>query len=836
MTLLARLTLLTLIAVTALPSRGQTAPEPTDLITWDLTRQAMLDLRQQTEPDATDYEIITTILEIALEQSPDDASLRRRLIEAYRAAGDEQAVMAQTRELIRVDPEDTVAQLRYLSWNVSQKQTVEERLALYQRYLDEDRFKQAFDPSVRSRLALDAALLQREQGNNTEFVRLLAMAVSLDSSNKEAAALTSAFYQERRDDPVAILELAINLLRSDPVDPNLYFGVAAELAEHGVFDQAQRFHGNARRLIATDGVTGDSGIEIETTVLLWHNNGAQALLDEYEQYLQLQKEAAKLRVDQLEEAGQTTEGVLTPDEVRLPPHIERIRILAAAASGDQVILERAMLDQFKTVEPAIAEITDRLATPEGQNNAELRNELLRQVAAISSELIVSRLIVGQMNEAQLNETKQLRLLLGSGASPQLAVIDGFITLRSGDLDAALAEMEPLAEESTLGSVGYGIALLEAGRNDEAAEAFKRTALFSPVSPIGAYARTRYEAITGNALVYSEHTDAMRGVAQAVPSWFDRAAGIPERMLSMTLTLESQRIGAYERPVILLNLRNISPIALAVGSDRPVNSRFMVSPSMRIGSDLVTSALSPEVIDLHQRLRLMPGEGISIRIWPDPGFSGWLSNVKSGHMIRSRWNLLQGFQVGRGQLYSAGPMCLSGEAPLLTIEPDARVRSSLTDIARELEIRDENRMIALLPSVRAAMVDPDRPGGPPPPSEIELIARTVAQRYPALSNEARLAVVALMPHSYMAPGMRTLDETVLAETDPTILAAAIFTRARTPDHPALSRAAASENARLSSLAKRLQERLKDAEPKGFAFILAVGSHRPAAPTHPEAIEP
>lgn len=836
MTLLARLTLLTLFAVTASKSRGQTAPDPTDLITWDLTRQAVLDLRQQTDPAQIDYEIITTILEIALEQTPGDASLRRRLIEAYRAAGNEQAVMAQTRELIRVDPDDTVAQLRYLSWNVSQKQTVEERLELYQRYLDEDRFKQAFDPSVRSRLALDAALLQRERGNNTEFVRLLAMAVSLDSSNKEAAALTAAFYQERRDDPVAILELAINLLRSDPVDPNLYFGVAAELAEHGVFDQAQRFHDSARRLIATDGVTGDAGIEAETAVLRWHNNGAQSLLNEYEQYLQLQKEAAQLRVDQLEEAGQTTEGVLTPDEVRLPPHVERIRILAAAASGDQVILERAMRDQFNTVQPAIEEITDRLNTPEGQSNEELRRTLLQQAAAISSELVVSRLIVGQMSEAQLTETKQLRVLLGSGESPQLAVIDAFITLREGDLQAALVEIEPLAEQSTLGSVAYGIALLEAGRNEEAAEAFKRTALFTPVSPIGAYARTRYEAITGIDLVYTEYSQAMRGVAQAVPSWFDRAAGNPERMLSMTLTLENQRIGAYERPVILLNIRNISPVALAVGSDRPVNSRFMVSPSMRIASDLVTSALSPEVIDLHQRLRLMPGEGILVRIWPDPGFSGWLSNVKSGHMIRSRWNLLQGFQVGRGQLYSAGPMCLSGEAPLLTIEPDARVRSPLNDIARELEIRDESRMIALLPSVRAAIVDPNRPGGPPTPSEIELIARTVAQRYPALSNEARLAVVALLPHSYMAPSMRILDETVLAETDPTILAAAIFTRARTADHPALSRAAASDNSRLATLAKKLQERLSGEDPQGFAFLTAVGSHRPAAPTHPEAIEP
>ena len=43
--------------------------------------------------------------------------------------------------------------------------------------------------------------------------------------------------------------------------------------------------------------------------------------------------------------------------------------------------------------------------------------------------------------------------------------------------------EPLSEISTLGSVGYGLALEAAGRNAEAAEAFKTTALFSQITPI-----------------------------------------------------------------------------------------------------------------------------------------------------------------------------------------------------------------------------------------------------------------------------------------------------------------------------------------------------------------
>ena len=211
--------------------------------------------------------------------------------------------MRATRELIKIDPSDSVAQLRFLSWNASKRQTVQERLAVYDRYLDEAGVEAIPDPAVRSRLALDAALLHREQGNEDGFVRHLTMAVSLDSSNKEAASLALAFYQERRDDPVATLELAINLLRADPVDPNLYFGVAAELAKHGEFGQAQRFHDSAQRLIATDGVINDQGIAIEAAVLRWHNFGAERVLAEFEQILQFQREQAGLRIKQLEEAG-----------------------------------------------------------------------------------------------------------------------------------------------------------------------------------------------------------------------------------------------------------------------------------------------------------------------------------------------------------------------------------------------------------------------------------------------------------------------------------------------------------------------------------------------------
>ena len=70
------------------------------------------------------------------------------------------------------------------------------------------------------------------------------------------------------------------------------------------------------------------------------------------------------------------------------------------------------------------------------------------------------------------------------------------------------------------------------------------------------------------------------------------------------------------------------------------------------------------------------------------------------------------------MYQAGPMCLSAETPLQTRLPDQRIRLPIADIARELEVYEEDRVIALLPTVRAALMDPDRPNGQATLAEIE----------------------------------------------------------------------------------------------------------------------
>ncbi|MEL6739371.1 MAG: hypothetical protein AAFP26_01810, partial [Planctomycetota bacterium] len=96
-------------------------------------RTALLDLRLQPSPDRGDYAATAALLELIAERVAGDVLLRREIINAYTAAGDGDAALRHTRDLVRLDPRDTVAQVRLISAQIASRQTVEERIALYER-------------------------------------------------------------------------------------------------------------------------------------------------------------------------------------------------------------------------------------------------------------------------------------------------------------------------------------------------------------------------------------------------------------------------------------------------------------------------------------------------------------------------------------------------------------------------------------------------------------------------------------------------------------------------------------------------------------------------------
>lgn len=107
--------------------------------------------------------------------------------------GDPGLLAKATARVVLLDPSDTVAQ-RLITARIAARQTAEERLEVYERMLGPR--GASIDPTVRSRLALDAALIERERGELDRFLRYLTLATDLDRTNKEAHHLATSYFAE----------------------------------------------------------------------------------------------------------------------------------------------------------------------------------------------------------------------------------------------------------------------------------------------------------------------------------------------------------------------------------------------------------------------------------------------------------------------------------------------------------------------------------------------------------------------------------------------------------------------------------------------------------------
>ncbi len=216
-----------------------------------LARTLMRRTRNLAEPNITDYRLTALGLNVAGRAHPDDVELLRNEIEAWTAADDAGRLIDATRRLVRLDPRDTIAQLRLIDTQIGRLNTVEERRQAYARLLGPA--GQGLRATVRSRLALDAALLAREDGDDEAFFELLTQATLLDSTNKNAAALFASVMMPYVDSRIERFELIANVLHADPLDTGAYENAAIDLMSSGAYRGAQRFLDRMRDLLGASG-------------------------------------------------------------------------------------------------------------------------------------------------------------------------------------------------------------------------------------------------------------------------------------------------------------------------------------------------------------------------------------------------------------------------------------------------------------------------------------------------------------------------------------------------------------------------------------------------------
>jgi DNA-binding SARP family transcriptional activator len=810
-----------LVALLAPRAAAQPTPEPLeDYAAFGLSRIALLDLRMQGSPTEDDYRIAMLGLDLARTYAPSEPILLRRQIEAAWSAGLDDRALELTRQLIKLDPADDVALLRVVAAGIENIQTVEERLSAYERLLRAE----SVSAAVRSRLALDAALLARETGNERRFVDLLATAAELDSTNKEAAALALAYYDQAGGSSVGRVEMLANLLLADPVDPQVHAQLSDFLARNGAFEQAIRFHDHHQSLLLAAGRRPQAAAALRRTHLRWLAFGPAGLADELELPVLQERSRLARMLRMMRERGEETQGMQQPEDILPPPDAALLRMVLADAGDDPTAASRASEDLRGSTAERLSQML--LATQGDRDQARRVALLATQVRAETAlsmvlsgvQLELVRVDIRQANEA-MDRALADEAILGEidpamivPAQEQLglvvALMDTIDAAGTPEADERLADLKRRMDERTapMAALAYAHALIVHQRTLDAVPLLRLIIREDPASTWGAWAHQELLEL-GFASPYPD-ADAIAAAARAIPDWLDRMVEKPENYMEMSVEAIESSEHVTDITRLRLTLRNNSPIPLAVGPSSPINSRLLLSPVLDADLDRLTPVAIPEVSSIDTRLRLMPRERLVIDVWAGAGLAGWYLEAAGQRTTRTRWRALQGFIYTQGASYQPGPMCLSAETGLMVRRPLPEINLGGQRIITRLLADDPAVVPTISATIKSALIGPGTPPRGRDPEPFVPVMQAAGQRLAQSPELVQITMMVALPNGKIARAAEPFDRIALDNAvAPIGLATALLTRASDPDDPAFARAFESEDARLQELAGLLQARLR-----------------------------
>lgn len=786
-------------------------PESLRLMVADgLERLALFSLRTADSPTGRDFAAAAILLGLAQSNAPEDPNLLRRRVEAAWGAGDEELLLELTQRAVQLDPSNTVAQLRLISTRLAKYQTVEERLARMDALLGPR--GESLDASIRSRLALDAALLHRERGEEEKFIEKLKLATSLDSTNKDAALLALTFFSSRSDDPMGRLELVTNLLYADPLDPNAHITLSRHLTQMGAFDQARRFHRVQTMILSADGMRSTFRSTIEALMLDWRCEGAKSPSDFIRQRLYGERNTAarnarEARAEAVEGAAGNVVNMPQPQDVRLDMLFEEVRLATAAVLGDATELAQSLKDMTATV----AERSQVLSLPNAREPEWTDETAAAEARRLRQQLNFWRLMTGSdldKVEADLPACTQDQ----PERNAKVVALKAWQALRKGDAAQALAMASQETDDPTDPHLlmAKGEALATLNRTPEAVAAFTAAAAADPLTTHCTFAMDRANRLAGSPNRRGDADTALAKQANAyarkIPAWIDSMVAQPQLFQLVSIDTPPSRIGPLERSTLTLRIRNASPIPLALGSNKPINARFLFSPMIEAAAVKDPPTMIPEVFEFDRRFRLMPREELTITVRPDAGLAGYVAQLGAAGPSRVRYRVLQGFKVT-----DRGAGCIELNTTTTAREPLLEARLSTDQLNERIDSVTDATIGAVTTGVLAMLMEGDvAPTGFGQDFRIEMVRRLVA-KFPSLSVEGRLLVAATLPPASQLASLQPLDEAIKADPHPSVRVVGLLTRVAKADDPALAANAKDADPAVAKAAAIQAERLAAGKP-------------------------
>jgi hypothetical protein len=773
---------------------------------------ASLDLALNEPVTPADYTLAMHMLSMAMDMNPTDADLARSVVEAAWSAGDQEELIRATRVVIKNDPKDTVAQLRLISAIVNRAQTAEGRIEAYKRFVGGD--DSPIDASVRSRLMLDMALLERERGNETAFLSALRGAAKLDPANKEAQSLVVQHYSQVINDQSTIMSLQMRVLYADPLDPHVHIAIARMCAAEGATDAAWRFLNTGIAIFRIDSGQVPPRLQEQQLSLLWQYEGAQAILDRLDPTLADERATRQAQIDARIAADEPYDDLEPPTEIRYEPGTDRIRLLAAFILKNQETVDSVLMDLQRSLIAYYVEVRDQMAQ-RGANKGALLGSYLNEVVTFQT----MRAIVGVDAELIRNDMNSI-----VAEAPELEKFfrpfEPFSLFAGGEyLEAKNSAIEQLAASAPRDLL-IALASERLGQTAEAIELYTQLTLDYPLEATGALARSRLEELTNGEDQTTPEGMKMREIANQVPAWFDQMIVNPENTMSLSIAPTKSSFESGEQSSLTIRLVNISTLPLSLGSAHPIDSNLLIVPGFREIDTNFKGKGRSKVIDLGRRLRLNPLEELVVEVEPDSIQTRWLIQSQPQSAVRQRWRALQGFKPLPGGGIVNSPFALVSETPLIERRVLAEATASIDVLVEGLGSTNPDEVVRCVRGAGAILYKPDtRPDFVE--DDFKRLVNALWDCYASSDTANKVWMLGVLPTKVASPAMASFDERVqqtltadsLVDSDlpSALVAMTLLTRVESMSSPMFDVAKSHSDGRVQWIAEQIEKRIMNIEP-------------------------
>lgn len=803
-----------------------------------LVRASLTGLRVTQNPEREDFRLTALALRLARSLTGDDLELLRLEHESWKAAGDREAERMTAREILRVDPTDQMAQLRLALSGIDRLQDADARLEAYGRLLGSR--GEALHSSVRSRLALDAALLARENGLEDRFLELLTLSTTLDLTNKDASALYAATLLPETESARDRVEILANVLAADPLDTSAVENLALELMEHGAFAGALEMYNLLASLLRADGKDLNAIQLFDIGLCLWNASG----VNECVSFLNSLTASQQARID-AERKRMEEEGLDPgPETVAfLSPELEMMRLAIAVLGENREMSDRVLV----FVEFHVKQERDRLSafveeTPEIDEDdlAMIRRGIalrelwawlfaglrLEQAEASIEELFGAGAEDVESAEPGIVGSVSAEAVLGSADPATSSVAErrfrGWLALQRGEYPKARRMLSEVAGEDR--TARWALAELEraVGNTRSAMGLYAQLASEEPRALLTTAAWHRLLELrraSGNEapLVRFRAGREIDGYILQFVQYLRQTFLDPRKFMTLHVKHEDASVDVLQRMRLVVRVQLLANSPVAVGSNKVIPKRILLAPDVRVGGQQLLQVTAPMVAEIASRLRLDPYEVIEVTV--TPSWSMMVGRLDGLAFAQSsvRWQATLGFQTTDDGGFEPQAFSLVTLSDMLHREG---VGSPNESLAGRIESGEGREFLEALVLMQVAVsrsgwgradADDDWDGG-----ELRRIAEASVEsligRIGSLgSREASISVLRLLGAGALrAEGVRERVGEAFAghaARDAHAGLVYVFYLARDIDDPLLGELAASSNAEVRAVARIVQERFR-----------------------------